>query len=389
MNDSERGKVFDYWKLALKIHELGEVGSREFKSSKILTDILRDHGFEITEQFMEMPTAFKAEKIKGNGKPSIAFLAEYDALPGIGHACGHNLIASSAVFSAIRASEKMRDGTISVFGTPDEEGSGEWAGSKIVMVDNGAFKGIDLVLGSHPGDGWSVGDQSLADLDYEITFKGKSSHEAANPNNGRSALDAAILTYTAANMMRQHVRRDVNFVMHGIIKEGGTAPNVTPERAVLTYGIRTSDVKYLKDVTARFMKIVEGCASATETAYSIRKIGRLYSTTKINKTLSNSIRERLVARGIECPTLETTLSELPEGSTDFANVTQVVPALEVAFQIAEKGTPWHSRQSLKAAKSIRAKEALATVIDVLSDTAEEFSNSKKFRDDIRRDFLSK
>ncbi|MGC8562791.1 MAG: M20 family metallopeptidase [Thermoplasmata archaeon] len=377
----------DYWGTALRIHELAEIGSREFESSKLLMEILRDHGFEITDHFMNIPTAFKAEKIIGNGVPSIAFLAEYDALPGIGHACGHNLIASSAVYSAIRSAEKVSNGTITVFGTPDEEGSGEWAGSKIIMADKGAFKDIDLVLGSHPDDRWSVGEQSLADLDYEITFRGKAAHEAANPDNGRSALDAAILTYTAANMMRQHVRRDVNFVMHGIIKEGGTASNVTPEKAVLTYGIRTSDINYHKVVVDRFMKIVEGCASATETTYEVKKIGLMYSTTKINRTLSNNIREKLLARGIECPTLDETLSRIPDGSTDFANVTQVVPALEVQFKIAKEGTPWHSRESLEAAKSSMAKDALEIMIDVLSDTAEEFSSNPEFRKGVKKDFL--
>ena len=377
----------DYWGTALRIHELAEVGSREFESSSLLRGILKDHGFEVEDHFMNIPTAFKAEKVLGNGVPSIAFLAEYDALPGIGHACGHNLIASSAVYSAIRSAEKIKNGTITVFGTPDEEGSGEWAGSKIIMAEKGAFKGIDLVLGSHPGDRWSVGEQSLADLDYEITFRGKAAHEAANPDNGRSALDAAILTYTAVNMMRQHVRRDVNFVMHGIIKEGGTASNVTPEKAVLTYGIRTSDIDYHKIVVDRFMKIVEGCASATETTYKVKEIGLMYSTTKINKTLSNNIRERLLAKGIECPTLEETLSRIPEGSTDFANVSQVVPALEVQFKIAKEGTPWHSRESLEAAKSTVAKEALKTMIEVLSDTAEEFSINQEFRNGVKKDFL--
>ena len=378
----------DYWDTAIRIHELNEIGSREFESSKLLINVLRTHGFTIKERFMDIPTAFKAEKQVGNGRPSIAFLAEYDALPGIGHACGHNLIASSAVFSAIKASEKITNGTISVIGTPDEEGSGEWAGSKIIMADRGAFRNVDLVLGSHPGDRWSVGDQSLAVQDFEITFTGKAAHEAASPNEGRSALDAAILTYNAVNMMRQHVRRDANFVMHGIIKDGGTASNVTPEKSVITYGIRTSDLVYHDELVKRFKKIVEGCAIATETSYSIKKIGPLFSTTKINRTLSNRIRNNLINEGIDCLTLEETFSELPKGSTDFANVSQVVPALEVGFQIAPEGTPWHSRQSLEAAKTKRAKESLFTIITVLSQTAKEFTEDRKFREDVARDFNS-
>lgn len=380
---------FDFWKLALRIHDLSEVGSKEFESSRILMSVLRSHGFQVTGGYMGIPTAFKAERVIGNGRPRIAFLAEYDSLPGIGHACGHNLIASSAVFSAIRSTEKIRNGTIMVIGTPDEEGSGEWAGSKVTMADGGAFRDVDLVLGSHPGDGWNVGSQSLVVQDVEITFKGVAAHEAASPNDGRSALDAAILTYNAANMMRQHVRRDANFVMHGIIKEGGTASNVTPERAVLTYGIRTSDLDYHKELMDRFMKIVQGCSIATETSYTVKKIGPLFTTTKINRSLSEKVRESLLARGVQCPTLDETFLLQPQGSTDFANVSQVVPALEVGFQIADEGTPWHSRESLEAAKTRRARDALSIVIDALSEVAAEYTEDKKFREDVERDFRSK
>jgi amidohydrolase len=387
MNGSESYENIDPWRLALKVHELSEIGSREFQSSKLLKDVLKTRGFKVTDNFMGMPTAFKAEKVIGRGVPVIAFLAEYDALPGLGHACGHNLIAASAVFSAIRSTEKIQNGTIIVFGTPDEEGSGEWAGSKAIMADNGAFRNVDLVLGSHPGDSWNVGSQSLAVQDFEITFNGKASHEAANPDRGRSALDASILTYTAVNMMRQHVRRDANFVMHGIIKEGGTASNVTPEKAVLVYGIRSSDLKYHAELVERFLKIVEGCAKATETTYTIKKIGPLFQTTKINKTLSNKIRDLLSGRGIECPSVEEMSSSLPEGSTDFANVSQVVPSVEVGFQIAPRGTPWHSRESLKAAKSEQARTSLNIIIEVLSDTAREYVTNREFREGIERDFI--
>lgn len=386
MDSSNFDDLDEYWNLAQKIHTLAEVGSKEFESSKILKTLLRKHGFQVTDSFMQIPTAFKAEKVVGDGRPSIAFLAEYDALPGIGHACGHNLIASSAIFSAIMSAEKITNGTITVFGTPDEEGSGEWAGSKAIMAEKGAFKTVDLVLGSHPGDAWSVGSQSLAVQELEVTFKGKAAHEAANPDSGRSALDAAVLTYTAVNMMRQHVRRDANFVMHGIIKEGGKASNVTPENAVLTYGIRSSDTDYHKELVSRFIKIVEGCASATETRFEIKKIGPLFLPTKVNVTLSNEVRSLLMGRGIDCPPVEKTFSRMPQGSTDFANVTQVVPALEVGFQIAPEGTPWHSRESLEASITKRAKDALGTIIEVLSETAKKFAQDPEFQSGVRRDF---
>ena len=376
------------WDVALKIHELNEAGSQEFKSAEYLINVLKSRGFQVKEHYNGIPTAFRAEKAIGRGGPTVAFLAEYDALPGIGHACGHNLIAASALFSAIRSTEKIQNGKIVVIGTPDEEGSGEFSGSKILMANSGVFEDVDLVLGSHPGDSWDVGRQSLAVRDYEVTFTGLASHEAADPDKGRSALDAAILTYTGVNMMRQHVRRDLNVVIHGIIKEGGTASNVTPERAVLVYGIRSSSVKYHGELVKRFEKIVEGCANATETRHKIKEIGPLFATTKINSTLSNYIRDRLNEKGAQCPPLEETFSKQPGGSTDFANVSQVKPALEVDFQIADEGTPWHSHVSLEAAKSPRARKALDLVIEVLSDTARKYTEDADFREKIKQDFQS-
>lgn len=387
MNGAMEGLEYDQWSLALKIHQLAEPGSREFESSKLLSELLQTKGFTVVQGYMDIPTSFRAEKIVGNGKPTVAFLAEYDALPGIGHACGHNLIASSAVFSAIRATEKIKNGRIVVIGTPDEEGSGEYSGSKILLADKGAFDDIDLVLGSHPSDSWSVGRQSLAVQDYEVTFKGVASHEAASPELGRSALDASILTYNAVNMLRQHVRRNANVVIHGIIKEGGTASNVTPERSVLVYGIRSSDVKYHGELVARFKDIIRGCAMATGTTYEFKEIGPLFSTTRINPTLSNFIRDGLVRKHVACPPLEDTMAEQPGGSTDFANVSQKVPSLEVDFQIADPGTSWHSRISLEAAVSDRAKKSLNTVIEVLSDTARAYCEDKELRDSIGNDFV--
>lgn len=389
MVNADKKLEYDQWSLALKIFELSEVGSREFESSKLLKEVLRSNDFRVEDNYMAIPTAFRAEKIIGNGKNTIAFLAEYDALAGIGHACGHNLIAASAVFSAIRASRKISNGKIVVIGTPDEEGSGEFSGSKILMANQGAFNDVDLVLGSHPGDQWSVGRQSLAVQDFEVTFKGVASHEAANPELGRSALDGAILTYTAINMMRQHVRRDANVVMHGIIKDGGTASNVTPERSVLVFGIRSSDLEYHSELVKRFEDIVGGCSKATGTSYEIKNVGPLFSTTKINRSLSKFVRDRIIDKGINCLPLEVSFGYQPNGSTDFANVSQVVPALEVGFQIAETGTPWHSRKSLEAAKSSWAKESLEIIVEILSDTAIEFIENKELRKKISSDFYEK
>ncbi len=377
---------YNAWSLALKIHELSEVGSSEFKSSELIENVLEENGFSVQRGYMGIPTSFRAEIKVGKGGITVAFLAEYDALLGIGHACGHNLIAAANVFAAIDASRKIKDGKIVVIGTPDEEGTGDYSGSKILLADKGAFRDIDLVLGAHPGSEWNVASQALAVQDVEVTFRGRSSHEAANPDQGRSALDAAILTYTAVNMMRQHVRRDANVVMHGVIREGGGASNVTPERSVLVFGIRSSDLNYHAVLMSRFETIVKGCCIATETEYIMKRIGPLFSTVKVNRTLSNFLREIIVRKGVDVPAVEETLKRLPGGSTDFANVTQVVPALELHFQIAPSGTPWHSKQSLEAARSPEAKKPLATVIEVLSEAAQIYMKDPDLRKKIRNEF---
>jgi amidohydrolase len=385
----EKAEKFTAWDVAKQIFELAEIGSQEIKSSKLLEDVLEAHGFKIQRGYMDIPTSFRAETVKGKGEFSIAFLAEYDALPGIGHACGHNLIAAANVFAAIEASKKITNGKIIVLGTPDEEGSGKYSGSKILLANKGAFNGIDLVLGAHPGDRWDVGDIALAVQDLEVVFRGVAAHEAASPEKGKSALDGAILTYTAVNMLRQHVKRDKNVVIHGIIKEGGQASNVTPERASLVYGIRSSDVEYEKELINKFKNIVYGCSIATETTYEIKEIGPLFLPTKINPTLSNFIRDKLLEKGVSCQPLEQSLKEMPSGSTDFANVSQLVPALELGFKIADAGTPWHSRASLAAAGSESAKESLNIVISVLSQTAYDYTADKELRKRIDEDFKRK
>ena len=385
----EKAEKFTAWDVAKQIFELAEIGSQEIKSSKLLEDVLEAHGFKIQRGYMDIPTSFRAEMVKGKGEFSIAFLAEYDALPGIGHACGHNLIAAANVFAAIEAFKKITNGKIIVLGTPDEEGSGKYSGSKILLANKGAFNGIDLVLGAHPGDRWDVGDIALAVQDLEVVFRGVAAHEAASPEKGKSALDGAILTYTAVNMLRQHVKRDKNVVIHGIIKEGGQASNVTPERASLVYGIRSSDVEYEKELINKFKNIVYGCSIATETTYEIKEIGPLFLPTKINPTLSNFIRDKLLEKGVSCQPLEQSLKEMPSGSTDFANVSQLVPALELGFKIADAGTPWHSRASLAAAGSESAKESLNIVISVLSQTAYDYTVDKELRKRIDEDFKRK
>jgi amidohydrolase len=381
--------VDDAWKVALKIHGLAELGSREHESAGLLEDTLEANGFRVERGYAGIPTAFRAEKQLSEKGPTVSFLAEYDALPRVGHACGHNIIGAAAVYAAIKTSAKASRGKVVVLGTPDEEGSGEWAGSKILMVEKGCFSDIDFALMTHPADSWSLGSPSLAVQDLEVVFGGTAAHEAASPERGVSALDAAILTYTAVNMLRQHVRRDANVVIHGVIREGGTATNVTPDRAVLAYGIRSSDVEYLKELIMKFRLIVQGCSSATNASYTIRPIGPMFSSTKFNFELMKYADQVLRELGVEPkPFSETTVS-VPRGSTDFANVSQVVPSLEISSKIAPEGTAWHSDASAKAAISDEAKKALELVSEALSRVAIKILSDDKFAENVRKEFKEK
>jgi amidohydrolase len=377
----------DAWSIALRIHGLAETGSREHESSKLLADTLEAEGFSVTRGYMGVPTAFRAEKRLGDG-PTVAFLAEYDALPGVGHACGHNIIAASALYAATKCVARLKAGRIVVIGTPDEEGSGEWSGSKILLADKGAFSDVDYVLMTHPGDNWSVGSPTLAVQDLEVTFNGVAAHEAASPEKGVSALDAAVLTYTAVNMLRQHVRRDANVVIHGVMREGGKASNVTPDRAVLVYGLRSSDTEYLKQLIMRFRLIVQGCSLATNASYSIRNIGPMYSATKFNYPLMEYASRVLRELGVEPRDYKETTTSIPRGSTDFANVSQILPALEVTCKIAPEGTPWHSVDSARAAASEDARAALNLVSEALARVATRLIEDSGFASQVKRDFQS-
>ncbi|MCK4438466.1 M20 family metallopeptidase, partial [Candidatus Bathyarchaeota archaeon] len=267
--------------IARYLYENPELGSEEYKAFEKLTGVLEDHGFEVEKGIYGMPTAFKASFKGGAEGPRVAVLAEYDALPGVGHGCGHNLIAASAVGAGIAASKAVSGlaGEVLVVGTPAEEGHGPSAGSKVIMADHGFFDDVAGVIMLHPGSRWGVGGQALGIHQIEMVFKGQTSHAAASPEKGRNALNAATLTYVATHMLRQEARRDANLVIHGIIPEGGLASNIIPDRAVCQFGVRSSDKKYLEEMVEKVARCAEGAAHAMGVEVEITK-RKLYSSKK-------------------------------------------------------------------------------------------------------------
>lgn len=255
--------------IADKIWDLAEPPMSEFKSAELLEQYLRTHGFRVTRPWEKLPTAFRA--VAGVGKPTIALLAEYDALPDCGprpgqwgHGCGHNLLGAASALAGIIAAEilrkKRKAGRIIVFGTPAEE----TLGGKVYMAQERAFRGLDAVLAWHPQGRTCANLAGGAAMDsLSFVFRGKTAHAGAKPHEGRSALDAALLTDIAVNYLREHVESNVR--IHSVIPDGGKAPNVVPDRAEIWYYVRGRSRRQVDDLRRRVVLCAKGAATATET----------------------------------------------------------------------------------------------------------------------------
>jgi len=283
----------------------------------------------------------------------------YDALPGVGHGCGHNLIAASAVGAGIAAGKAVSGlaGEVLVVGTPAEEGHGPSAGSKVVMADNGFFDDIAAVVMLHPGSRWGVGGQSLGIHQLEMVFKGQTSHAAASPEKGRNALNAATLCYVATHMLRQEARRDANLVIHGIIPEGGMASNIIPDRAVCSFGVRSSDEEYLEEMVGRVARCAEGAAHAMGVEVEVTR-RKLYSSKKINVPLVRTLWGNYEALGAPVRDWRESITAMPMASTDFGDVSQVAPVAGSNIASAPEGTPGHSVQLAEATMTKQGLDAM-------------------------------
>lgn len=321
-----------------------EIGHQEKEAAKLLVGELQKHGFTVEAPYATMETAFKAVYKGGEHGPTIAIMAEYDALPGIGHGCGHNIIGCSAIGAAIGLKEGWPDfpGTLIVYGSPAEEGAVDNAGGKVILVENGAFLSVDAAMMIHPSGHHSLGGTSNAREAMEITFKGKPAHAAGAPHEGINALDAAIQTFNGFNALRQHVKPDVR--IHGIIKEGGLSPNIVPERAVIRMYVRASEAAYLDEVVEKVKNCARAGALATGATVEFRQTARTYKNIINNQALGSVFKNNVEALG------ETILpaSSGGAGSTDMANVSHEIPAIHPYIGISSSKIVGHSQEMAKA-----------------------------------------
>jgi len=354
-----------------------ELGSEEVESSKLLAHELEQQGFKVEMGVYEMPTAFKAV-FKGKKKgPVIAFLSEYDALPGVGHGCGHNIIGTASVGAGVAVSRMLKDlpGEVWVLGTPAEEGHGPSASAKAKMAKQGAFKGVDVAMMVHPmsmGTMVSMGFLAIAGITLEFT--GKTAHAAADAYNGNNALNAAMITYMAIHANRQQLRRDANPVVHGIITEGGLASNIIPDRAVLRFGVRSSDTRYLPTLIEMVSNCAKAGALATGCEVKITASEGMKANIR-NPPLENLLFKELNGLGVDVEAPEVSAARPPAGSTDFADVTHVVPGIHPMIGIAGPEVGGHSRELADATFTAQghkglengAKAMAMACIELLSD----------------------
>ena len=356
--------------LSHQIHDNPELGYQEVKAAAWLTEFLARHGFKVERGVAGVETAFRATLETGEG-PTIAVLCEYDALPQIGHACGHNIIATAGVgagagLAAVR--DRLPKGRVQVIGTPAEEGGG----GKVKLLSGGVFKDVDAAMMVHGFDRWLGHADLLGIVRVGFEFTGKAAHASADPWQGVNALDAAIQTYNNVAMLRQQVRPDAR--IHGIITHGGAAPNIIPEFASATFYVRSISVDYMWELQKRVIRCAEGAAKAAGCELKIvEHRDTVYEPMKRNATLLEAFRANLETFGVtESPELTDRL-----GSSDIGNVSQVIPAIQPMVKIAPDGTPIHSRAFEAAAKSplaregmlISAKTMAMTVCDLLADPA--------------------
>ena len=358
--DAARTEVID---LSHRIHANPEPAFEEHQAAAWIAEILRAHGFTVEHPAGSLATAIRATYPGGRGGdgPRIGILAEYDALPGLGHGCGHNTMAASGVGAAIALAAVADElpGEIVFLGTPAEErGSG-----KQIMIDDGLFAGIDAALLYHPCDRNHVESHPLASEDVDVVFTGLQSHAAADPWKGRNALDALITLFSSVGLWRQQLKPSSR--VHGIIREGGTAANIIPERTSAWFMLRSDDQAYYQEMKARFLQMCEAAALATGTTVEVTVSGGA-TTMRNNQVLAERFRANMAAYGID------DMGDDPNaGSTDMANVSWVCPTIHPDLAICDEGVPGHSILFRDAAVTPRADETTLLAATLVAQTAVE------------------
>ena len=357
------------------IHANPELAFKEFFACETLTNALEHHDIKTEKAVYSLETSFEAKLNTDREGPTVAILAEYDALPGIGHACGHNIIATSALGAALglHAVAQELQGGVRLIGTPAEEKGG----GKELMARNGAFEGIDAAMMIHPAGTNLASMPCICVAEVEVIYHGKSSHASAMPHKGINALDGLLLAYQAISNLRQHIRSTER--IHGIITEGGSAPNIVPDRSAGQFYVRAADDKELAQLKPRVQSCFEAGAKGSGCEVEVNWANVDYLDLNTNWPLAELFQEHAESLGREFIPYEEAV-KFGAGSTDMGNVSHRLPSIHPMLAVAPPNVVIHNPEFAKWAASEKGDAAVIDGAKALALTAADFLLSTELQD---------
>ncbi len=356
-----------------------ETAYREFKARDHLADLLERHGFTVEKGVGGVETAFLARPRKTNPtRPCVAFLAETDALPKIGHGCGHNLIAAASLGAAIAFKNAVKDlaGGIVLVGTPAEEGGG----GKVRLADAGVFKEMDAAMMVHPGQSNLPGKDMLGRIKFKLEFFGRAAHASNTPDQGINALDALVLAYTGINALRQTLRPDAR--IHGIITHGGEAPNIIPDHAAALFYVRAGSIAYREEL---FDRVVTCARSAAQALGADVKVD--IDHPKLDPMRRNQPLEDAFAANMAALNLSVDADNGRRGSSDIGNLSHFLPAIHPNLAIVTEETPLHTTAFRDATRTAHGKAFVLNAASLLAMTAYDFLTSPELQKQTATAFM--
>ncbi|HAE43471.1 MAG TPA: amidohydrolase [Clostridiales bacterium] len=369
----------EFIELSDEIYKNPELGYEEYNSCRLHEEILEKFGFNVTKKYLGVDTAFRAEYQSDKEGPTIAFMSEYDALPGIGHGCGHNILGTTSTGAGIILKHLIDDigGRVVVFGTPAEETSG----AKVLFVEKGAFNDVDVALVAHPNMSYNKSGKSLALEAIQFEYKGKPSHAASSPEKGINALDAVINTFNNINALRQQTKPEAR--IHGVIKDGGKAANIIPDYCMAQFYVRAQTKGYLNELVEKVKRCAEGAAFAAGVELNISNYEYPYDNMVTNQVLSEVFTGHLTDLGIT-DILEPRQSF---GSIDAGNVSHVCPTIHPYFDIVgDINVGAHTVEFAESTMKPYAYENMMITIQALVSTAVDVIRNKELLDKINEEF---
>ncbi len=367
--------------ISLFIGENPELGHEEFQAAARLTKELETHGFQVERGILNIPTAFLATYDSGKPGPVVAFLAEYDALPELGHACGHHLICMMSIGAAVGLKSVLSEtgGVIRVYGTPAEE----TRGAKVPMAAAGLFDDVDIALMAHPYYTYEKSGKSLAMDAIQFEYRGRAAHAAASPYEGINALDAVLQLFNSINALRQQLRSDAR--IHGIITEGGKAANIIPDYAVAQFYVRSESRKYTDEVVQKVLKCAEGAAVQTGCSLTTSNYEYSYDELRTNEALSEVYMRNLQEMGVQPSEIEVGKDH---GSLDLGNVSTHCPTIHPYIKVVDEKHLLHTREFRDLAMLDRALEGMIFAAKVLASTAYDVLKDPELLTRIKAEFAA-